>query len=404
MFLPLANLLHHKLGTLLNALGIGIGLCMLITLSGLSRGSLYEVADRWESVDAELFACPEIWGRNITSLSGVGLPDRYGEKLQEKYPDLVERVIPVFLWQVKLGGQNHLATGVDPQDWPMLTGGKTLSKGRLFDPENRFGRWLESTLLEGRDHEEDTPLQISAEQLGDADRNGLELVIDDRLAHASRLTVGQKVQAAGQEFTIVGIVPSGGMSRVYLPRRTAQFLFGSGDITKSTLLLIRLQPGVDPDEAARTLKSFGMEIIQIRQYRHMLEEQFGIMFVYVDAVNAVALVIAFLFIMITLYTMVLQRTREIAILKSCGASKAFIVRQVLFESLLLTGLGMAVGAALSVLAARLIETYRPLLTVELSLYWMVTAMVVALVGAAVSAIYPAWRATRVDMLETLTLE
>jgi len=56
MNLPLANILHHTLRSTLSALGIGIGICMLVTLSGLARGTLYEVADRWEQVRADLIA------------------------------------------------------------------------------------------------------------------------------------------------------------------------------------------------------------------------------------------------------------------------------------------------------------------------------------------------------------
>jgi putative ABC transport system permease protein len=124
----------------------------------------------------------------------------------------------------------------------------------------------------------------------------------------------------------------------------------------------------------------------------------------VDAVNAIALVIAFLFIMVTLYTMVLQRTREIAILKSCGASDAFLVRQVLAESLLLTGAGLAAGVALSFLAAWAIQTLRPLLTVTITWRWIAIAAVAAAAGAVAAGAYPAWRATRVDVGEALTLE
>ena len=67
-------------------------------------------------------------------------------------------------------------------------------------------------------------------------------------------------------------------------------------------------------------------VVPTSEYQGRLMQNFGIMYTYVDAVNAVALVIAFLFIMITLYTMVLQRTREIAILKSMGASNGMILR------------------------------------------------------------------------------
>ena len=72
-YLPLANILHHPLRSLLSAMGIGIGICMLVTLTGLSRGSLYEIADRWESVDADLIVFPRGWGDSATAKSGVGL-------------------------------------------------------------------------------------------------------------------------------------------------------------------------------------------------------------------------------------------------------------------------------------------------------------------------------------------
>ena len=49
MNLPLANILHHKLRSLISAIGIGIAVCMLITLTGLSRGSLFEIAERMEA-------------------------------------------------------------------------------------------------------------------------------------------------------------------------------------------------------------------------------------------------------------------------------------------------------------------------------------------------------------------
>jgi len=148
----------------------------------------------------------------------------------------------------------------------------------------------------------------------------------------------------------------------------------------------------------------GQDVVPLDRYRGMLVEKFGIMFTYVDAVNVVALVIAFLFIMVTLYTMVLQRTRDIAILKANGASNAFLVRQVVNESLLLTGAGTAAGIALGFLAGRIIEAVRPLLTVTITWPWIAAAVLAALVGALASALYPAWQATRVDMVEALTLE
>ncbi len=128
------------------------------------------------------------------------------------------------------------------------------------------------------------------------------------------------------------------------------------------------------------------------------------MLAYVDTVNGIAPVIAFLFTTIMLYTMVLQQTREIAILKSCGASGAFIVRQVMGESMLLTAGGLAMGIAMSFLAAWLIEVFMPLKTVTITWQWIAIAAAAAVAGASVSALYPAWRAVKVDMVEALMFE
>ena len=402
-WLPLANILHHKLRSALSALGIGIGICMLIALAGLARGSLGEIADRWESVEADLIVFPRGWGENAADKSGSGLSDRYAAKIAQEHGDIVERIVPVFTWPMKLAGQDQMVAGVDAKDWSMLTGGRKLSSGRMYDPQGTFAAWIEGKLLAPSDS--DDVVEIAEADLAAEGRSGLEIVIDERLAKAGGYALGQTVEAANHRWKIVGIVPAGVMTRVFMPRRTAQFLFGSGDITKSTLMFVKLKDGVDVGPASRAIAAtVRQDVVPLDRYRGMLNEKFGIMFVYVDAVNTIALVIAFLFIMITLYTMVLQRTRDIAILKANGASNAFLVRQVLAESMLLTFAGTAVGIALSFLAGWAIETAKPLLTVTITWQWIGVAASAAVLGATLSGLYPAWQATRVDMVEALTLE
>jgi putative ABC transport system permease protein len=403
-WLPLANVLHHKTRSVLSALGIGIGICMLVTLSGLSHGSLFEVAERWESVDADLILYPRGWGSGAAAKSGIGLSDRYAAKIVAENGDIVQRIVPVFSWPMRLAGQDHQAAGIDPCDFAVLSGGRKLREGRLFDPEGAFARWLEGRLLTGGAAEA-APMEMTPSELGAGAHNGLELVIDERLARAGKLQVGQTVEAASHRWTIVGIAPQGVMVRVFLPRRTAQFLFTGGDITKSTLMLIKLKPGVDGPLAARRIqRTTGQDAVPLDAFRGMLVAQFGIMFTYVYIVDVVAMVISFLFVTITLYTMVLQRKREIAILKSCGASNAFILRQVLGESMILTAMGTAMGIAMALAAAAAIEAFRPLLTVSITVEWLGIAAGAAAAGAAVSAVYPAWCAMRVDVTESLTLE
>jgi ABC-type lipoprotein release transport system permease subunit len=303
---------------------------------------------------------------------------------------------------MKLAGHDHLSAGVDPEQLHVLTGGRRPElPGRVFDPNNAFALWLEGRLQQTDETDPDTVVRISNEELGE--QGGLELVIDSRLARQGGFKVGDTVEAANCRWRIVGIVPEGGMARIYMPRRTAQFLFGGGSLTRSTVMFVKIPAHLDPAEAARQMKNIRWEIVQVRQYRNMLQQRFGIMYVYVDAVNAIAMIIAFLFIMVTLYTMVLQRTREIAILKSFGATRAYILRQVLAESMLLTAAGTAVGLAVSFFAGWLIQSLS-LYTVSITWHWVAVAIGAAALGATVAGLYPAWQAMRVDMMQALTLE
>ena len=83
-YLPLANILHPKFRSVLNALGIGMAICMLVTLGGLSRGSLLEIAQRWESVSADVIVFPKGSGDGATLRSGSLLNDKYAELIRTR--------------------------------------------------------------------------------------------------------------------------------------------------------------------------------------------------------------------------------------------------------------------------------------------------------------------------------
>jgi len=389
--------MHHKLASVLNALGIGMGVCMLLALSGLARGTLFEVSDRAESIDAELMVFPKGSGEGVVTLLGMGIWESWGPKISEKHADLVQRAVPVFIWEVKLGGQNQRVIGVDPKVWHTLTGGRELSGGRMFDPDNRFADWLEKELL-GESTDDGSAEELD---LSKAPPGGFELVIDDRLARVGKYKIGQKVVLGDHTFTIVGTVPAGVFTRVFMPRRTAQYVFADS-IQLCTIMFVKLKPGCDIEAAREKIaETTGQDVMAVAEYRAMLEKKFSLMLGYIDIVNGMALLIAFLFIMVTLYTMVLQRNRDIAILKSSGASWWCITRQVMSESALLTMGGTVLGVALAFGAGALIQHFKPLYTVTITPKWILIAFGSAAIGATLSSIYPAWRAARIDTAEVL---
>jgi putative ABC transport system permease protein len=122
-----------------------------------------------------------------------------------------------------------------------------------------------------------------------------------------------------------------------------------------------------------------------------------------NVVITIAVIVGFLVIFQSMYTAVLERTREIGILKSMGASKLVIVGVVLRECAVLAVAGVLVGIA---------ATYGvkfaagPLFPPSLRDYraWMLRGAAIAFAGALCGALYPAWMAARKDPIDALAYE
>jgi putative ABC transport system permease protein len=104
-----------------------------------------------------------------------------------------------------------------------------------------------------------------------------------------------------------------------------------------------------------------------------------------------------------MYTAVMERTREIGILKSLGASKIYIVDVILRETVLLALGGIVVGIVFS-LAARVGIDSRSTLRVVVTGGWILKATAIAIVGAILGALYPAYKAAQKDPIDALAYE
>jgi putative ABC transport system permease protein len=121
-------------------------------------------------------------------------------------------------------------------------------------------------------------------------------------------------------------------------------------------------------------------------------------------VIGVSVVIGFLVIFQSMYTAVMERTREIGILKSLGASKFYIVRVILRETLMVAAIGIIAGILISLATRRIIMLEKPVLLLFWSGEWVLRATVIALGGALAGALYPAIKAAQRDPIDALAYE
>ena len=101
---------------------------------------------------------------------------------------------------------------------------------------------------------------------------------------------------------------------------------------------------------------------------------------------------------------ILTRTREIGILKALGASRRFIVREIVVEALLIACLGVGAGIGLAYALRPLVMYVKPRTTVALHARWLVVAVATGMGGGLLGALGPAIYASRLDPVETLSYE
>src|SRR5262249_43442964 len=135
-----------------------------------------------------------------------------------------------------------------------------------------------------------------------------------------------------------------------------------------------------------------------------LADSFSQIYMFMTIASTISMVVCFLFILLTVYMNVLERTREFGILRSLGATGGYLIREIVTESLLLCGAGAACGIAVGYIAKFIIEAVRPLLTVKIAPQFLLLAVAIAIVGGVISAVYPGWRATRFDPVVALSFD
>ncbi len=118
----------------------------------------------------------------------------------------------------------------------------------------------------------------------------------------------------------------------------------------------------------------------------------------------VSMLLSFMVILLAMYTTIFERTREIGILKSLGASRNFIVVMILKESAMICCLGVMLGIGISEIIRTAIISAFPTLQVAMTPRDILFGCILGLLGGTLGALYPAYKAARMDPVRALSYE
>src|ERR1700683_4439030 len=362
-YMIVQNVLHRPLRTFITVLAVAVEVTLVIIVVGLTSGLLAESAKRIEGVGADIMVQPP-QASYLMAFSGAPMPIAIADKLAQL--EYVQAVAPV-LTQFNTSGI-EIVYGIDQESFHAVTGGFVFHEGHDLQGPN-------------------------------------DILVDDVYAKSKKIKLGQTLQLFNHDFHVVGIVEHGKGARLFVFLSPLQEIGGSHD--KASVFFIKCDRTDNTPAVTDEIKDL-LPRYEVRPLKDLMtlmtSSNLPGLAAFINVMIEIAVVIGFLVIFLSMYTTIIERTREIGVLKSLGASKAYIVQVILSETTLLCVSGVLVGIGISFGARAIFLKLFPTLSIVITLNWVIKAAFIAIIGGLLGSSYPAWMASRKDPVEALAYE
>ena len=360
--LVLENLKHRPVRNFLSALVIGVMVTMVLTLVGLSEGVIEDSNRRSKGVGADiLIRAP---GSQILSFS-TNFPEGI-LKLVATFPH-VKMVTGTLV--VPTGGMWNYVTGIDLAAFNAMSGGFRFFEGGPF-------------------------------------RDPLDVIVDEVYAKEHHLHAGATVKILNKDWRICGVVEPGKLARVMVQIAVLRDLTSAGS-NKVTMGYVKLDDGADVGQAVAAIRN-KLGDYQIYSMDELISltsvDSVPLLSGFIRVVIGLAVLIGSLVVFLSMYTAVLERTREIGVLKALGATPGYVLNVLLRETTVLAIAGSVLGILLTYVTRWVIGWLLPSMPENIVYDWWPKAAAIALVGSLLGAVYPGLKAARQDAIEALSYE
>lgn len=356
------NLVHRPLRSLISCLAIAIEVIMILSITAILMGKLNGFKDRTNGIGMDMFVRPSTTN-NFIGMSPAGASIKVADVLAQ-IPH-IKVVAPV---NIQITSSLDNIYGIDFKTYDGLLPFVFLSGGPFQGPD--------------------------------------DVIVDDYIGAGKK--VGDTLTILAHPFRISGIVEHGKGGRKFIPITTMGALTGTEGKATAFYLKTENSPKHEDEVRKAILATPGMSqynVVTTDDYlASMTPNALPGFNIGLRTVIGIAVVIGFLVIFQSMYTAVMERTREIGILKSMGASRGYIVGIVLRETGVLAVIGITLGIAASFGLSAALEARFPTLDFVINVPYVWKATVIAFVGAMLGALYPAMKAASKDPIDALSYE
>lgn len=391
------SLLTRKLRSFLTLVGIFIGIATVVSIISLGQGLQAAVNDQFEQMGGD-----KIMVSIKAGFFGVGAE---GIELTEDDLDAIKQVK-----EVKLAGGFIYKLGKikygDETKYNFVIGLPQDESRRIIQDMSSF------KIEDGRDLKKSDRYKVVV---------GIRY-LEEKIFDKS---VGTKssIEIEDYDFDVVGVAARIGNpsddSQVYIPLETARDVLN--EPTKFDMIMAQVNLGTDIDIAAEKVERKLRKVRDVKegeedfvvQTSDQLRESFNVVFAVIAAVLVglamISLIVGGVGIMNTMYTAVLDRTREIGVMKAIGATNFDIAALFLVESGILGLIGGAIGILIGVTISKTIESASVqaglyLLKISFPWYLVIGALFFSFIVGAVSGLVPALKAAKLKPVEALRYE
>jgi putative ABC transport system permease protein len=357
------NIRYRPVRTLLSVLLIAVPVMLILVLIGISNGLLEDSARRAQGIGADIVFRSS--SSSVVSFSGGTMPARLVELLS-KEPHVA---VATGVLNQPVGSAIDSIAGIDPITFQRMSGGFTFLQGHTFE-------------------------------------NADDILVDQYYADQNRLRAGGSVNILHRDWHVAGIVEPGKLSHMFVQLPVLQDMIDAPNKVSQVYLKLD-NPAQTRDVVDEMKEKFdGYQIYSMAELQSLISvDNVPGLKTFINVILGIGVLVGIAVVSLSMYMAVLQRTREIGILKSLGASKGFVMKLIMVEAFAMGTGGTILGIAFSYGTRWALHEFVPAsLPQAIVPGWWPIAGLVAMGSALVGALYPGMLAVRQDPIEALAYE